>query len=347
MPKRRAKSRRRKRVSFKKTLKRTRSKSRARARPRRAKSSGRRVGARRVYKAKRNVSLSTIRREIQNIALWHGQDTKNYQGRFTVAANAQGWVHIASVACRQELEPLWLMPQALQANTNMYGTAPSYRQGQVYLYNHKMNLNISSATSPAGTRVWVYMLTPRRAITAYEGDIVKSIEGSYDSSGALAYVYKTDATLIATRIDQSPYKMSQITNKYKVKQLWSGILATGRRKDITVRKFFGSGRLIRQDHYTTPDGTGLSLNNLWSIPSAKPYEILVRFQGLTGGDAATNPTTVGISAASITCQGTSSYTYGFGLHAPVLNSTFITPLGLAGFTTGAVVSAAGAVAYVA
>lgn len=346
MPRRRAKSK--KRVSFKKTMKRTRSKSRARARPKRFKSQRRRVGARRVYRAKRRLNVSSIRRMIQDVALWKGQDSKNFQGRYAVAANAQGWVHAASVANRSELDPLWLMPQSLQTNSSLYGTPPSYRQGQVYLYRHKLTMNIASHTSPAGVRIWVYMLTPRRAFTSYEGDLTKAIDGSYDSTGALAFMYKTDSTLIATRVDQTPYKMSQVTNKFKIKQLFSGILTTGARKTISVTKFFGQGgRLCRQDHYTTPDGSGASLDNLWSNPSAKPYDILIRFQGLNGGDAATNPTTIGLTAANISITSSVAYTYGFGLHAPVLNSTFTTPLGLAGYATGKVVSAAGAVAFVA
>lgn len=329
--------------------KRSRSKaSYASAARRPSKSTSRRVGAKRVYKPRAAISLNSIRQEIRDVALWKAQNTYNSQARYAAAANVQGWIQAVSPASIYELEKAWDLPHTLEENSSLYGAAPSYRQAQIYLYNHRLRMSIGSHTSPAGVRVWVYMLTPRRALSVYEGNLTKTIDGSYDSSGSNAYMFKIDGTLIATRPDQTPYNMGQVTHRYKIKQLWTGILGTGARKDITVNKFMRKGGvLVRQDHYTVPDGSGISLNNMYSLTNIKPYTILVRYQGLVGGDAATNPTTVGITAANISLSTSTSYTFGFGLHTPVLHSTYTTALGLAGYATGQVVSAAGATAFVA
>lgn len=287
------------------------------------------------------------------MALWRANMSSIVATRIlNTAANTQSFLVVANVADFDELYAMSYPIRAQMAASNININANTTLQPRFSLLSIHSDLTLTSCTSPGGTEFELYKLVPRSSMPYWSAVNTASSQQNLLSnlivdSYSLYSTYPSGGVQAASGavIGQTPYMMSQISSSFKIKTLGRGRLLCGGQRKFKINQYYRGGKEVNLARMAT-NQAGVNAPHTRMIPSHKPYFLVVRFWGTTGGDAATNPTTIGTTLAGITSQITVKYAYGYGLQSPV-NNVYNYTAGTATFASAPIVPVSGAVAQVA
>lgn len=281
------------------------------------------------------------------MALWRANMSVIAVSRTGCPTNKQNYAIVANITDFDELYAMTAPIRAQMAASSVNINASTTHQPRFSLLSVHVDLTLQGASAPGGCEIEVYKVMPRDGIPYWSAVNTAAAQQNLLSnvildSYSLYSTYPGGGTFAATfdTIGQTPYMANQVTASYKIKTLGRARLAPGGQRKFRINTYYKGGKEINLAGMAT-NTSGVNSPHTRMKPSHKPFYLLVRFWGSTGGDAATGATSVGCVSTTLISSLQVKYAYAYGLMSPV-NTVYNTALGTATYATSTYVSQSGA-----
>lgn len=214
---------------------------------------------------------------------------------------------------------------------------------QFTLFESRATVSMRSNTSPGGSDVEAFILTPRRAISG--GDSLTNLIATSMSQTAIAPIIVNQTATPFNDPTVTLYQMPTVTSHFKIKRLWRGRLLVGEEKILKIVKRFGHGHKVTQLKYQQATSTTSVAQGLQACTEDKPFFIVVRHTGFLGHGTAVNPVSAGLPPSSLTFYSRIAYRYAIAPNVPMFQATTIGQV-IPAFSAAPIVGVSGAIAQV-